>query len=304
MKTFLSFVFTSAATVALPQILQAQRTSTDYTIASDSIDSGGGLQASTDYSQAAAAGGIVGISENPSTGLLAKHGYIGQLYEVLGFGLLASDYYPPELGTTQLIPVRSAGDGTYIPVPPLDVSWSILEGPVSEISLEGLASTSAVYQSTVAIVRGELGAESADLTLYVQDVLPDNFGAYAGDGINDSWQFEFFGPENPLAAPLLDPDGDGQSNRFEFVAGLIPTDPLSRFQLRIAPVPGFPDQKDLIFSPRFEDRIYVVKSNPLLSGPWSPLVDSETGDSGDQRTVTDKQATGPGKFYHVEITKP
>jgi len=48
----------------------------------------------------------------------------------------------------------------------------------------------------------------------------------------------------------------------------------------------------------------VVKSNPLLSGPWSPLVDSETGDSGDQRTVTDKQATGPGKFYHVEITKP
>ncbi|MCA1481963.1 hypothetical protein, partial [Bradyrhizobium sp. NBAIM08] len=109
---------------------------------------------------------------------------------------------------------------------------------------------------------------------------------------------------NPNAAPGLDPDGDCQTNLFEYTAGIIPTNPLSRFLLRIEPVPGQANRKNLIFSPRLMDRIYQVKSNTGLSGPWLALGSFTTSDATDQRTVTDLDATDVRKFYHVEITKP
>ncbi len=44
-------------------------------------------------------------------------------------------------------------------------------------------------------------------------------------------------------AGLRDPDGDGQSNLFEFTAGLAPDDPKSRFVHAVAPVAGQPGQR-------------------------------------------------------------
>ena len=88
---------------------------------------------------------------------------------------------------------------------------------------------------------------------------------------------------------------------------MVPTDSTSRFKLRIEPVPGQPGQKNLTFSPRLNDRIYTVKSNPDLSAAmWNPLGSSSFSDNVplQQRTVTDQSATGARKFYHVELTKP
>lgn len=68
--------------------------------------------------------------------------------------------------------------------------------------------------------------------------------------------------------------------------------------LSIAPVPGLPLQKNIIFTPRFTDRTYVVKfRSDLATG-------TTQSDSGSERTVTDPNATGAKKFYQVEITKP
>ena len=138
------------------------------------------------------------------------------------------------------------------------------------------------------------------------DIHPDNYGSYAGDGLDDSWQFQYFGLNNPDAAPAKDPDGDGQNNKFEFAAGLVPTDPLSRFLLRIEPVPGFPNKKNLTFSPRFVTRTYtVLASTSLGAGTWVSLPGSPpTVDDDSQRTVTDIDATPGRKFYRVEIAKP
>ena len=69
-------------------------------------------------------------------------------------------------------------------------------------------------------------------------------------------------------------------------------------------MPGFPGSKDLIFSPLVAGRSYEVKSNTALTGAWQPLGTIITADAGAQRTVTDLNATGAAKFYHVEITKP
>ena len=68
---------------------------------------------------------------------------------------------------------------------------------------------------------------------------------------------------------------------------------------------GQPNQKNMIFSPRFNDRDYVVKFKLDFSGgTWSPLPSSTVSDNGQERTVTDLSATGAKKFYQVEITKP
>ncbi|MBC8003695.1 MAG: putative Ig domain-containing protein [Opitutaceae bacterium] len=119
----------------------------------------------------------------------------------------------------------------------------------------------------------------------------------------EQWKFAQLG--DAYAPDAGDPDGDGQSNYFEYVAGLVPTDPLSRFLLRIERVPGETDQKNLIFSPVFADRVYSVgTSNSLGPDSWVPLAGSTQSDDGDERTVTDNAATEPKKFYHVIVVKP
>ncbi len=52
------------------------------------------------------------------------------------------------------------------------------------------------------------------------------------DGLPDLWQFHYFGCVTcPNAAPTADPDGDGQSNLAEFLAGTDPTDSASSFHI-------------------------------------------------------------------------
>lgn len=304
MKTltvFLSFVLPVSVACAQPRV------STDYAITAETLDFGGGRISSADYSIQASIAPVTGVSEDSEPALtVARHGYIGQLYELLGYGLLASDFYPSEEGSTQLIPVGTADDGTNVVVPTSGFTFTALDGPVAGITPDGLVHTAAVYEDTPV----KVGATSprfegqVQLLLYVLDTLPDNYGSYAADGLPDTWQIDHFGLENPLAAPLLDPDGDGQDNEFEYTAGLIPTDPLSRFLLRIEEVPGQPRHKDLKFGPVFAGRTYTVKSNTTLGGPWQDLAGPDDDQQQPERTVTDLQATEPRKFYRVEITKP
>ena len=42
----------------------------------------------------------------------------------------------------------------------------------------------------------------------------------------------------------------------------------------------------------------------LHAATWDPVTVLPPTDNGQQRTLTDTAATGAGKFYHIEITKP
>ena len=103
------------------------------------------------------------------------------------------------------------------------------------------------------------------------------------------WQKDYFGlPPNPNAAPAADPDGDGQTNLFEFTAGVIPNDPTPRFTPTVAPVPDQPAQTKVIFIPRLTDRTYAVTfKTDLTAATWTPLPGGIVSDNGQQRTVTD-----------------
>lgn len=281
------------------------RSSTNYNVPTDTTDAGGRRGTSTSYTHDGSVGGVTGISTVAAPAGTAKSGYIGQLYEVSGLQLAATPASVDEGATRQLGAALLLDDATSIAVPAGNITWSVQSGPLGSISTGGLANAGVVYQDTVAIAQGSHAGKTGTLNLTVLDLLPDNYGSYAGDGLDDSWQNQYFGLNNPNAAPTIDADHDGQNNSFEFIAGLIPTDAASRFSNRIEAVTSQPLQKRIIFGPRLSGRTYsILTSTTLAGGSWAPLPGGVTTDNGNERTITDPNATTAAKFYQVKITKP
>jgi len=224
---------------------------------------------------------------------------------VLALELAASPLTMNEGGTRQLGASLLLDDSSLLALAPSSITWSVQSGPLTSISASGLATADAVYQNTNAVAQGSYQGLTDTLTLNVLNVNSDDFGLYAGDGVADDWQVLYFGTGNPNAGPLLDPDHDGWINLFEYNAGLVPTDPSSVFYLREETVAGQPNLRRIIFSPRLPGRTYIVMSSTTLQPEsWQPLTGSIVGDNGDERTVTDPNATGARKFYRVEVQKP
>ena len=294
---------TFAAIAALAVDLHAgSRSSANYSVPADVSDGGGRRATSTSYTNDGSAGLIAGISTVASPAETAKHGYIAQLYEVGGFTVNASPTTVNEGATRQVIGAHLLDDGTLLAINAASVAWSAAS-PLT-IDASGLATAGIVYQNTIALVQGTYAGSTGSINLTILNVNTDDFGSYAGDGIGDDWQVQYFGlPPNAAAGPLLDPDGDGQNNRFEWIAGLIPTDANSAFKLRIV---GSSQGENLIFGPTVAGRTYTVKYGfDFLDVPnWLPLPGGIVSDLGNQRTVTDTNASAsPKKYYRVEIAK-
>ena len=293
-------------TALLPATTHAgPRTSANYNIATDSADAGGKRATSAAYTNDGSAGGVAGLSTVAAPAETAKSGYVGQLYDITGLTLTAVSLNVNEGATDQLGAWQALDDATFLTVPAASVAWSVQSGPLTAISASGLATAGIVFQDTAATAQGIYLGDTGTLALTVKNVNPDNFGAYAGDTIDDAWQVQYFGqPPNANASPNVDFDGTGQTNLFKYIAGLNPLDG-SRFTLTVAPVPGQPAQKNLIFTPRLTDRTYTVTFKlDLAAATWTPLPGGIVSDNGQQRTVTDPAGTGARKFYHIEITKP
>jgi hypothetical protein len=283
-RTSATFIGRWACYLALAASAYAgPRTSANYTITADTVDAGGNRAASTSYTNVGSIGGIVGISTVAAPAEFVRHGYIGQLAAW-----------------------QTLDDGTFLSVRSNTVTWSVAAGPLTSVNVNGLATAGTVFRNTTATAQGTYLGQTGTLDLTVVNVNIDDYGAYAGDGIDDNWQVRFFGlPPNANAGPLVDPDYDGQNNLFEYTAGLDPTDPASFFSLTIVPVPGQDTRKNLVFSPLVAGRSYVVKFRPdLAAGAWTTLTGTTQSDSGTTRTVNDLNATEFMKYYQVEITKP
>jgi hypothetical protein len=305
MKTFILLICVICAIRG--SVLAATRSSANYKIITETIDSAGARGQSSNYRNDASAGEITGISSVASPEEMVKHGYVAQLYDIIGLGLSM----PPsdnlnETASRQLQAALLADDATTLTkLHPTAVAWSVVSGPVASISSSGLITAGGVYQDTPAAIRGAAQGLSGQLNFTVLNVNIDDYQTYASDGIDDAWQVQYFGvPPNLNAGPNTDPDGDGQTNLFEYIAGLVPTDPNSRFVLTIAQGPSV-NSKNLIFNPLVAGRTYSVQfTNELPASGWNALTGTTQADAGAQRTVTDLNATEAQKFYHVRITKP
>ena len=296
--------FLLGALLLSPAALQGgPRTSANYSIATESVDSAGVRAASANYTNDGSGGTLAGNSTAVSPAASVKAGYAGQLYEVTGFSLNAPLAAVHEQTQIQLAGWQVLDDATLLAVPASAVTWSLVAGPISSISATGLASAGSVYQTTPATVEGAYQGRTANFGLSVVNLNPDDYGSYAADGLPDDWQVQYFGLDNPNAAPNADASHTGQTNLFKYVAGLNPIDPASVFTLSIQPVPNQSTQKALVFSPVVAGRTYTVESTPNLSA-WSPLTGATESDAGAERTVTDLDASGESKFYRVLISKP
>jgi hypothetical protein len=295
MKTKFQILITLACAVSAHA---GPRSSANYTLATETTDAGGTSATSAAYTHDGSLGGVAGISSVVTPAETAKHGYLGQLYEVTGLQLNSD---PPsvvdEETTAQLAAWQELDDESFLSLLPTSVDWSTAGSfPLTVNETTGLATAAAVYEDTLTTVtatQGEIPNQlTAELALTVRDIDPDNFGSYAGDGLDDDWQFLYFGLNNP-------------DNLFEFTAGLIPPVAMSRFLLRVEPVAGQPLQKRLVFSPLVTGRTYdILTSTTFAADSWDPLTTGETSDTGTERTVTDTEATAGKKFYRVQVKKP
>ena len=285
----------------------APRSSADYSIAMESIDQGGATLASADYSMNASVNDTGSMASEATSGYLAKGGYVGQLFDVMGVIPTAPASTVNEGLTLQLGAAQILDDATLQPFSPPLAAWSIVgsPSPLASINTRGLATAATVYQNTPATVRASYQGFAGTLNLTVLNVNNDDYGSYAGDGLPDDWQVQYFGLNNPNAAPNKDANGTGQNNLFKYIAGLNPTDHSSVFRVSIQPVAGQPSQKQILFSPVLSDRTYTVLYNTdMRDGAWTPLTSAIQSDNGQQRTVTDTSAAGGSKFYKIQIHKP
>ena len=282
-----------------------QRESSNYSISAEITGASGGRSANGLYSNDGTLELVAGQSAAGVPQRTAKHGYVGQLYDVLGFILHADSNTVSENANLQLIGARLLDDATRLALPPASVAWSVESGPLVSISANGLATADTVYTHTNATAGGVFEGNNSTLLLTVLNVNPDNLPGYAGDQIDDDWQVTFFGfPPNPNAGPNVDADGSGHGNLFKFIAGLNPLDG-SRFSVSNAPMPEDPSLMTITFRPIVTGRTYTVQSTVEMGVPdWAPLTNSGYIDNGDERTVTDYNALPAPKFYRVEITRP
>jgi hypothetical protein len=137
----------------------------------------------------------------------------------------------------------------------------------------------------------------ATVTLTVTEVFT------LGDGVPDWWRALHFGGDGTTAANQggagEDPDGDGETNRAEYLCG---TDPLDeRFALRMLPPVAGEGGVEVPFASEPGVR-YVLESREMTPGaPWSPVVSNIWGRI-DSSVVEDAGAPGaPGRHYRVRV---
>lgn len=300
MKTRHLFLLPVLLAGLVPQSARADaRSSANYAVTAETINQGG---ARSDGPSVVVDGGLGGWggAQTPDAITACKPNFAGQLTELTTLGVSAPATNIDEGASIRLTAVVRYNDGTYADVTATGARWSV-GSPLSFSPSNGLARAGAVYQNaSVTVQAGYLGYISS-FDLLVSNTNIDDFAQYAGDGIDDGWQVQYFGLSSPNAGPNADPDGDGQNNAYEFAVGTSPTNSASRFELSIATVPGRPTWRNLTFGPTAPNHGYQLQFRPTLNAGYTPFGRMLATTNGDRVTVTDTNAAAATRFYRVRI---
>ncbi len=128
------------------------------------------------------------------------------------------------------------------------------------------------------------------------------------DGIPDVWRLRYFGSvSNPLSAASTDPDGDGVSNRSEYLAGTDPLDGNSVWRLSgLRVVIGQDATASLGLALRWTTvagRKYAVEFSAALNGlQWTPLANNLVG-TGQELQYVDPVVSNQNRYYRIRLVE-
>lgn len=251
----------------------------------------------------ASVGGPFGLLTNAQVHVL-KSGYPAQLYEFAGLQAYASPPTVPEANTRQLGARWIYDDWTGYAVDGTP-NWSIAGGPLASISGGGLALASNVYQDTAAGARAVFGGYTDVVSLVVVNTNWDDYYAYADDEVDDAWQVDQFGENDPNALGDEDPDTDGRNNRMEWITGTLPEDDTSFFAAWGRRIQNVSTQIDIYYHPSFVDRNYeVLRVSNLTGMVWGAVSEYSLSESGGTSTVRDLNIPTDQMYYRVKVTRP
>ena len=197
----------------------AQSASADYSISTQSIDAGGTTLSSTSYSINASVNDSGSMASAVVSGCVAKGGYAGQLYDVVGLLVSASSMSVNEGTSLQLGAAQLLDDSTCLILSSTAPVWSVISGPVVSISTSGLATAGLVYQNCPANVGAAFLGMSGTLSLTIINTNNDDYGSYAGNSLLENWLVQYFGPPpNSNAGPNVELVGEIHSRRHKHSA--------------------------------------------------------------------------------------
>ena len=267
--------------------------SANYSIAPATLDAGGGRSASAKYTHDGSFGGFGGTVINVTTRETNRVGYAGQLLEPVSLTVSVPSTNINEATSQQLSAGARLDNGSVTTT----ADWSVLNGPVAAISPAGLLTAANVYQDTPATIFAAAEGLGKSLGLMIRNVGNDDFGLYADDGINDLWQVQYFGIDNPAAT--------GTQALFAYTAGLNPTNPADVFTFKLSSVSTQANWRSLSFAPRYTNRTYLVEYRTnLAAGGFTTLTSGKVTDAGLTRTVADTNAVSGERVYRVKISYP
>ena len=231
--------------------------------------------------------------------------WVGQLYDVTSLAVSTAPGGVDERDTRQMQAEATLDDSTRLMVDPGDVLWSESSPALAGVDEDGLVTAGTVFEDTEANLTGSYqsihDADGFDLTVF--NVTPDDFGTYAGDGIDDDWQVGYFGlPPNPLAGPTANSDVDRDNNLAEFLGGFDPTDPDSYLQFQLMQVSNATTTFRL--NRAIPNRIYRLMETSDLASPFSEVLRFSVDTEEDGRTLQDPEAPEDANFYQLRIERP
>lgn len=295
-------LFLLVAVLAPAALFADTRSSADYTILQDTLDSAGQRGTSASYAADQSVSAIGSIA-TAAGGLTLRQGYTGLLLDVAG---LSADIEPQplaELAEGQLSAVLANDDGSFVPIPAQQVAWSVITGPIRNLTPEGLVTADRTYTTSAATIKATWQGYNNNVDFSITESVPDNFGIYTGDGVNDAWQVQWFGENNPLGVGGSDADGDGDPNALEWAAGVNPTNANDRFEFTLQSITA--SVATLRFNKVIPGTQYKIMKNAsdLGAGAWVLLQNLSFPALGTNVDTQDASIPGKRYFYRVDLIR-